>query len=173
MRYLFILLFFASCYTAKKAEKDIDKAQEKYPEVMAKKSSQYYPCGWLVMELDSTEKVKWSTFVDSINGVIYKYKTDTIVEVKDCTESNKLLKKKIKEQSEFIDGLQFALNNVPVIEKYVLVQDSAKMKLKQFEIDNLNKEILGNRKSFNQRTSMLIWALILFIISLIAHILRK
>lgn len=173
MRYLFILFFFASCYTAKQAEKDIDKAQAKFPEVVAKKSSQYYPCGWLVMDMDSSEKVKWSTFVDSINNVIYRYKIDTIVEVKDCTESNKLLKKKIKEQSEFIDGLQLALNNVPVIEKYVLIQDSAKMKLKQVEIDNLNSLVVKNEKTLNQRTSILIWALILFIVSLILHIIRK
>ena len=173
MRYLYLLLLFASCYSAKQAEKDIDKAQAKFPEVVAKKSSQYYPCGWMVVELDSTEKIKWSTYVDSINNVIYRYKIDTIVEIKDCTESNKMLKKKIKEQSEFIDGLQFALNNVPVIEKYVVVQDSAKMKLKQFEIDNLNSLVVKNQKTLNQRTSILIWALILFIVSLILHIIRK
>lgn len=167
MKYLFILLFFASCYTAKQAEKDIDKAQEKFPEVMAKKSLEFYPCGIELIKTDTIEKIKWNTYVDSIKEVIYKFKTDTIV--KDCSQ----LKKKIKEQSEFIDGLQFALNNVPIIEKYVLIQDSAKLKLKQVEIDNLNKEILSNRKSFNQRTSMLIWALILFIVSLVAHILRK
>jgi PBP1b-binding outer membrane lipoprotein LpoB len=167
VKYLFILFFFSSCYTAKQAEKDIDKAQEKFPEVVAKKSLEYYPCGIELIKTDTIEKIKWNTYVDSIKEVVYRFKTDTIIN--DCSQ----LKKKIKQQSEFIDGLQFALNNVPIIEKYVIINDSAKLKLKQVEIENLNNEILSNRKSFNQRTSMLIWALILFIVSLIAHLLRK
>ena len=49
MRYLttipiLTLLLLGGCYTAKKADKAIDKAQRNYPEVVAKKARSLYPC---------------------------------------------------------------------------------------------------------------------------------
>ena len=39
-----LLLIISGCYTAKKADKAIDKAQRNYPEVVAKKARSLYPC---------------------------------------------------------------------------------------------------------------------------------
>jgi hypothetical protein len=49
MRYLttiplITLLLLGGCYTAKKADKAIDKAQRNHPEVVAKKARSLYPC---------------------------------------------------------------------------------------------------------------------------------
>ena len=41
---LTLLLIISGCYTAKKADKAIDKAQRNYPEVVAKKARSLYPC---------------------------------------------------------------------------------------------------------------------------------
>lgn len=44
MRILLILLFFCSCYNSKKAAKQIDKANDKYPELVAELARDKYPC---------------------------------------------------------------------------------------------------------------------------------
>jgi len=41
---LTLLLIISGCYTAKKADKAIDKAQRNYPEVVANKARSLYPC---------------------------------------------------------------------------------------------------------------------------------
>ena len=57
MRYLttiplLALLLLGGCYTAKKADKAIDKAQRNHPEVVAKKARSLYPC--ITIKSDTT-----------------------------------------------------------------------------------------------------------------------
>jgi hypothetical protein len=44
MRYLLLIVLFASCYTSKDALRDVNKAQRKHPEVVARFCSDTFPC---------------------------------------------------------------------------------------------------------------------------------
>jgi len=180
MRYITIIfaIFFTSCYTQKKAEKSLEKAQIKFPEVVAKKTSQWYPCGWAIINLDSAEKVKWSVFVDSVNNTIYKYRTDTIykIEPKNCDEAmsySRTLRLKLGDANNLIDNLQKKLNlPPPTIYRTVLVQDSARMIVYQNKIDKLQGDKETLYKKMHTISWLCIWILILLAVSLLANYFR-
>jgi len=44
MKYLLIILLFTGCYSAKKAQQQVDKADSHYPEIVAKLARDKYPC---------------------------------------------------------------------------------------------------------------------------------
>jgi len=44
MKYLLIILIFTGCYTQKKAQQQVDKADSHYPEIVAKLARDKYPC---------------------------------------------------------------------------------------------------------------------------------
>lgn len=93
MKYFAILFLFflGSCYTAKKAEEQIDKAQLKFPELLAKKSAKLYPCKTSKGKSDST---KYKEVIKKIRQIdtAYFYATDTICKLdtilieKNCTK---------------------------------------------------------------------------------------
>ena len=55
MKYIILTLILTSCYSPKFAEKYIDKIQYYHPEVLQKKSTQYYPCGWKIVMMSKED----------------------------------------------------------------------------------------------------------------------
>jgi len=125
MKYLLIILFCYGCYLPKRAERQLNKVQNKYPELLAKKSIELYP---IKQRIDSVEFVKWkdsiiyvlSTTNDTINNINF----DTI---NNCTQfkkrlsiANELLKRKV------------------IPSKIVYIEDSSKIFILNNELQKSN-----------------------------------
>jgi hypothetical protein len=163
MKYL-LLLLLVGCYSVKKAERDIDKIQRKHPEVLAKKSVLLYPVR------QYTDSVKFVKYIDSINEIIDSHIVtiaDTIFDTINCNK----VKKELRNSYAFIKGLQDNLNNIPyVVER---VEDSAKIYLCQSEYSKLSVDRDKYRKRCELFKTLMIWILVLLILSLIGHIIKR
>lgn len=88
---ILFLFFLVGCYSPKKAEKQINKAQLNFPEVLAKKSSELYPCKPKKTGSDSS---RYKTVIKKIKEIdtAYFYSTDTVCKLdtvlieKNCTK---------------------------------------------------------------------------------------
>lgn len=56
MRYLLLIVLFASCYTSKNALRDVNKAQRKHPEVVARFCSDTFPC--VTSRIDTLKEIE-------------------------------------------------------------------------------------------------------------------
>jgi hypothetical protein len=114
MRYLILLVFLYGCYTAKDAQKDLNKVQEKHPQELAKVCKDKYPC--LPKKTDTVEKVYYDLIEVECPEVYIERDTfiskDTIyVKVlKTLPRKEIIVTKYIKDSAE----LQVALNQLAV-----------------------------------------------------------
>jgi hypothetical protein len=124
MRYLILLTLFTGCYSAKKAEKQTNKALLNYPEKVANIARNAFPC--------------ITTATDTIVTTQFEF-----VEVQ-CPDSI------IKTENIFIKGdtitkviTKPVRIQVPTKTIYVntFIEDSAKIKLYSFQIMGMNKTI--------------------------------
>jgi hypothetical protein len=144
MRYLFIILFCCGCYLPKQAEKDLKKIEKKYPDLIKNKAAELYP---LKIKIDSFAVIEWRERINEIIKQRNDTINDTIINTIDCS----LLRKKLKDQSAFIDGLQDQLNNIPII--YKVVEDSSKIYLLNNKL-NEQKKISNN---YQRRATIFIY----------------
>lgn len=162
MRYFLLLLLLSSCYTEKKAERNIDKAQYKFPEVVAKKSAQYYPCDKQILRIDTCELVYYKETIDSIDRIIEKLRIDTF---KDC----KSIRSKLVKSNQVISQLQGIIKNRPPIVRTVLVHDTAKLKYLYSEIEKEKVKIEEYRSKYEFNFKIILWFAIALIISILIH----
>jgi len=91
MRLLLLSVCFllCSCYTQQKATKQIDKANQKYPELIAKKCKELFPCKTVSIKSDS---IKYKTILRTIKSIDTTYlmdtlfRLDTVLIEKNCTK---------------------------------------------------------------------------------------
>lgn len=87
MKYLMFLCFgLIGCYTAKKAGKDVDKAQRNHPAVVAGRCAELYPC--VINKVDSVVLVDTFVTVECPDSTVVTEvitKNDTIIQVKTKT----------------------------------------------------------------------------------------
>lgn len=165
MRYIFLLLL-VGCYTAKKAEKDINKIQEKHPQVLAKKAASLYPIKY---HIDSSEFVNYLEQINiKIDSMLVK---DTIIDTIKFYPSCEKVKKELRNSYKFIKGLQQTLNNIPQVIEYR--EDSAKIYLCQSEYNKLSKDRDKYRNRYELFKTICIWILVFLILSLIGHIIKR
>jgi cell fate (sporulation/competence/biofilm development) regulator YmcA (YheA/YmcA/DUF963 family) len=162
MRYVFLLLILTGCYTSKKAEKDINKAQLSYPEIVAKKCSEIYPCKIEPVRIDSFEITRWLLRVDSINTI--EQIVDTITYVTDCNP----LKQKLKDANKLIDYLKKTLNEpVPVEYRFIEITDTAKL----FHLNSMIEKYRSDKDKYQQKyqdfLKLSIWLIVILCISLL------
>lgn len=83
MRFWYIVSIFilSGCYTAKKAEKDLNKAKIHYPEVVAQKFSDWYGCDTVTITRDSIQFKEWVNEIHSFDTII-----DTVRLKEKCPE---------------------------------------------------------------------------------------
>lgn len=83
------LIILSSCYTQQKATNQIDKAKDKYPAIVAKKASQWFPCKTVKVKSDS---VRYKTIIRRIKDIDTTYLMDTLLRLdtilieKNCTK---------------------------------------------------------------------------------------
>ena len=125
MRYLLIILFCYGCYLPKRAERQLNKVQSKYPELLAKKSVELYP---IKQRIDSVEFVKWkdsiiyvlSTTNDTINNINFDTINNCIKLEKRLSIANELLRRKV------------------IPSKIVYIEDSSKIFILNNELQKSN-----------------------------------
>lgn len=173
---IIILFFFCGCYTEKKATEQLDKAQIKYPEIVAKKTSIWYPCVPKVQKIDSSNRRRAQRTIDSTNRVIRKYIIDTVIQ-KDSSICdslkviNRKLNSKINSANSLILNLQKTINKpAPIIYRDVLITDVAKEKTLQNQIDKLQKEKETLYDKALRLNAYILWLLIPLALSIILNI---
>lgn len=129
MKYLIALLFLSGCYTAEKATNQVNKADSKYPEIVAKLARDKYPC---------TDLLKPDT------AVVFK---DTTIYI-DCPEvvtTNNFETVRTDTVNHVITKTVRVPVNIPIKTQVVTkwYEDSAKLKLYAVA---LNKAIAANEK---------------------------
>lgn len=153
MRFWYIVSIFIllGCYTAKNAEKAINKAKDKYPDVVAEKFSKLYPCDTVTIVRDSIQFKEWINEIHSFDTII-----DTIRLKDKCPE--------------ILIKYRNIIKRVPPIHDTIKIKDRAESESWRLKYEVLRKEHEENLKL----TTKLAWvALFLLIILLIIAILKK
>lgn len=153
MRFWYIVSIFilSGCYTAKKAEKAINKAKINYPNVVAEKCSEWYGCDTITIIKDSIQFKEWINEIHSFDTI-----TDTI-----------LLKNKCP---EILVKYREVIKRVPPIHDTIKIKDKAESESWKFKYEAIRNEHEGNLKL----TYKISWvALILLLILFIIAILKK
>lgn len=98
---LLISLLFSSCYTAKKANNQVVKAQSQYPDIVASNCAKFYPVKEKIEVKETYIKGKDSIIIDTVevdcNDTIYKDKIVKIPIVKEVYRVDTFLKIEAKE----------------------------------------------------------------------------
>lgn len=124
MRLLFLCLILSSCFTQQKAIKQIDKIKDKYPAVVSKKASEWFPCKTVKVKSDS---MRYKTIIRRIKDIDTTYlmdtlfRLDTVLIEKNCT---KILYK-----------YREVLKEVPAVHDTIIQIDSSKLFTLTYERD--------------------------------------
>jgi hypothetical protein len=161
---ILILFFLASCYNSKKAEKEINKAQLNFPEVMAKKSAQLYPCKPVKIKSDSS---KYKTIIKKIKQIDTAYfyavdtfrKLDTVLIEKNCT---KVLYK-----------YREILKELPAIHDTTIVIDEANTTSLQYQLKQSIINADDYKKKYTHSLWFNIWLLIAIVLLILVIKLKK
>jgi hypothetical protein len=161
MRYLLIgaLIILAGCYSTNKATKDLNKIQNKYPELLASKAMQLFP---VVERIDSFEVVKWR------NSIINELEIDTLI-ITDTIDCD-ILKRREEKYIKTILNLRRAIVNPKTVIKYI--SDSTRTYLLKKELEKANADVNKFRKNYDLMIKLALAFLIALVLSLIAHIVR-
>jgi hypothetical protein len=162
MRYLIILILFASCYTPNKAIKDARKALDKHPAWVLSIFRNQFPC--IVTGADTIYQVHDTIIeIPCPTEVVHESKIDTI---KGIIVQTKIVKVPVRVQ---LPGR--------VITKYI--EDSSKLKELALQLYRYEQDILAKDKRIEklenkiERRNKLIWWLIAaFLISLALNLIR-
>jgi len=158
MRYLFILMLFASCYTPNKAIKDARKALDRHPAHVLPIFRNQFPC--IVTGADT----------------IYQ-KHDTIIEIPCPTEVKVDTIKGVIVQTKVIK----VPVRVQVPEKIITIylEDSSKLKELGLQINEYKQALIDKDKRIDKfenkverRNKLIWWLIIAFFISLALNLIR-
>ncbi len=180
MKYIvLILLFFSSCYSSKNAENDIDKAHRKYPELVAKKSSEWFPCGWQVIKIDELDKKTADSLFNSLNEnvIILSDTIEKIIRITDTIIDYKkieLIRQQLLKSKSIIDGLKVQLQKQPpIVYRSIQVQDSARIYYLDSELNESKRNEIRYRNKYENLLKISIWLIIALGISLFINFYKK
>jgi hypothetical protein len=149
--YIVLILTLSGCYTAKKAERDINKAKVNYPEIVAEKFGDWFPCDTVTIIRDSIQFKEWINEIHSFDTII-----DTVRLKDKCPD--------------LLIKYRQIVKRVPPIHDTIKIKDKADLTALSVKYEALKKEYESNLKL----TTKLSWAaLFLLIILLIIAILKK
>jgi len=168
-KYIYLSLVIVGCYNVKKATKQLNKANDNYPEIVAKKTAEWYPCIPYDHKTDSSEYKLWLKSFDSINNlylgslslapaVLYSEVHDTIV-------GKCLDKKAIIQYKEVI-------KRMPPIHDTIYKIDSSKNFIVAKEKKDCEADRLDILKKYLKFKSYLIWLLIALCMSMCLNLIQ-
>lgn len=160
MRYIFILMLFASCYTPNKAIKDARKALDKHPAHVLPIFRNAFPC--IVTDADTIYQVHDTIIeIPCPTEVVHESKIDTI---KGIIVQTKIVKVPVRVQ---LPGR--------VITKYI--EDSSKLKELGLQINEHKQMLIEKDKRIEKlenkverRNKIIWWLLILLIFSILLNV---
>lgn len=155
---ILFLFFLASCYNAKKAEKEINKAQLNFPELMAKKSAQLYPCKTIKVKSDSS---KYKTIIKKIKQIdtAYFYSVDTI-----CKLDTVLIEKNC---TKVLYKYREILKELPAVHDTVTIFNDAEVTSLKYQL----KQATINSDDYKRKYTNSLWFNIWLLIAIVALIL--
>lgn len=170
---LIVIHFFSSCYTQKKAVKDLHKAHQNYPDTVAALTRAWFPC--ITTASDTISKI--DTLYDFIQLECPEYdinepksgKVDTIY--KDKPPVNFLIPTRSPAGTR---PVIVGLNKYPTT-KYITqkVEDSAKIFLMQRQVSDYQATVVERDATIKEVKKHRTWFLILLIISLAFNIIQR
>ena len=174
MKYFLIFLFFCSgCYTAKKAEKNLNKSYIYHKGLTAQKFSEWFPCATL--QIDSSEKIEYIYKRDTLLEYIIKESEplniilrDTLIRYYNGCDS---LKKELGRAKRLIDHLTNEIKIKPIV-YYKTIVDSARNVSLQNQLNQANEELKTRNKNYLISLWWIIGLLIALILSLILNFKR-
>jgi uncharacterized membrane protein SirB2 len=148
------------CYTQKKAERSLNKAQINYPELVAQKSSLWYPCSQFKGTSDSTAYKVFVKQIDTLNQLKIDtiFKLDTLVNIR-----------LVKDCQEIVWKYRRIYTKLPTIHDTTIMVSTAD----KYTIQYLQNEREQSHKRYNRSTQLNIWILIALIISILLHLFRN
>ncbi|CAB5217938.1 hypothetical protein UFOVP208_30 [uncultured Caudovirales phage] len=147
-----LCVVLSSCYTSQKANKQLNKAQLNYPELVAKKSAEWYPCKTGKVISDSSDLNRWIEQINTIDTV-YKTLADTVIISSDCPKA--LIKYK------------YLLKKLPSIHDTIIIESTAKESALQLQLDEKIKECDKVKSHYISSIWFIVVALLLLIISIL------
>lgn len=153
MKYLFALILLSSCYTAKKAEKQLDKAIAEYPAMAAEKTRDRFPC------ITTAETVRTDTVYELIDvecppsdfKTVYSLKTDTLYK-------DRVTVLKGGKQTVYVPGKTTTVTKV--------IEDSAKIFIAEDKVKSLQTEVSELEDKNEGKRSLIWWLIILLLLSI-------
>lgn len=134
MRLFFVslCLLLSSCYTQQKATNQINKAKEKFPELVAKQSALWYPCKPIKAVSDSSKYKLWKKKLDSLN----RLKIDSILIVDTCYLFDTIIKNKlVTDCDRIVTKYREVIKLLPTIHDTIIQIDSANVFSLTYERD--------------------------------------
>ena len=175
MKYLFALILLSSCYTAKKAEKQLDKAIQEFPALAAEKTRDRFPCITTGVHVQ-TDTVYELLEVECPQSGIDTPNTSNIVPVKDTLSLKKPAK--LKQGSQLIYFPTIKVKETSKVEdnaKIYLVQKEAEAKIADAEkltalcedkVKSLQAEVSELEDKNAGKRSLIWWLIILLLLSI-------
>ena len=168
MRYLIFIFFLCSCYSPKTAQKQIDKAYLKYPEIVAKTSSKLFPCDYSAHSIDSTAYFDYQKQIEAINefyanafigDTIYKTDTQLIQVYRNC--------------DRVVTKYKLLLKHSPILIDTIKIKDVADITALKYKFDKLSEEKNKINKNYIYSLKAIGWLFIILIVFLIFQIIKK
>lgn len=159
-KYFILLFLLASCYSVKKANKQLNKAQEIYPEATAKKCTLWYPCEQFKAVSDSSQYKLWIQQVDSLNEL----KIDTLIKF-DTVVNIRL----VKDCQKLVIKYRDIIRKYPIIHDTIYKIDNAKLISITIERNNALIERAKYEVKYKVFLKISFW-LLLFLILIIAYV---
>jgi hypothetical protein len=184
------LILIIGCYSPKKAEKQLDKAKDKYPALVAQKTSNWYPCKEIEIKTDSSAYKGWLDSINSILGGNLYIKpdtnwnnreyavhiTDTIeITTQECTAyKNKIIaiSSQLTKAKQTINLIRSRVINPPAIHDTIIKLDSTQIVILSEKLKQSEAEKEKHEKKHGFWFKFGISFLVAFLISLIFNILK-
>jgi len=157
---VFFLVGLLGCYTQKKAERSLNKAQINYPELVAQKSSLWYPCSQFKGTSDSSAYKVFIKQIDTLNQLILDTitKLDTVVNIR-----------LVKDCQDIVWKYRRIYTKLPTIHDTTIIISTAD----KYTIQYLQNEREEAHKRYDRSTKLNIWLLVALLISILLHLFRK
>jgi hypothetical protein len=157
---IFSIFFLFGCYTQKKAEKSLNKAQINYPELVAQKSSLWYPCSQFKGTSDSSAYKVFIKQIDTLNQLKIDtiFKLDTLVNIR-----------LVKDCQDIVWKYRRIYTKLPTIHDTTIMVSTAD----KYTIQYLQNEREEAHKRYDRSTQLNIWLLVALIASILLHLLRS
>ena len=156
---LFALVVLGSCYTPNKANKALNKANDKFPDIVAKFTRDKYPC--ITKSLDTTYRIDTTYEYIDVDCPDYK---DSVV-IRDTIKSVTIFPRTVTKRVKVAVPQQ-----TQIINHYI--EDSAKIKVITSENIKCSDDLKDKTKQSSHRLKWIWWLIVLLIVSIFVNYLQ-